>query len=174
MASAISASRNSWMTVRTIGAQKIAVLGYQRFDLAYCPITSFRVMVRYSVGCFTLPTAYHDPPFFAEPSAHYPPARRGGVLRHLRRSSPSAHLEPLVQAPPTLRRAGCGGAPRNPKKPAFVFPAHFCHSAPMETHAFGFTLRANAPEGQKHFLSVIGSDLIQEEMLFDQHNGTSV
>ena len=24
----------------------------------------------------------------------------------------------------------------------------------METHAFGFTLRANAPEGQKRFLSV--------------------
>jgi integrase len=28
---------------------------------------------------------------------------------------------------------------------------HFCHSAPMETHAFGFRLRANAPEGQKRF-----------------------
>jgi hypothetical protein len=29
------------------------------------------------------------------------------------------------------------------------FRAHFCHSATMETHAFGFRLRANAPEGQK-------------------------
>ena len=29
--------------------------------------------------------------------------------------------------------------------------AHFCHSAPMETHAFGFRLRANAPKGQKRF-----------------------
>jgi hypothetical protein len=28
--------------------------------------------------------------------------------------------------------------------------AHFCHSA-NGTHAFGFTLRANAPEGQKGF-----------------------
>ena len=40
---------------------------------------------------------------------------------------------------------------RNPKKPVFDFRAHFCHSAPMETHAFGFRLRANAPEGQKRF-----------------------
>ena len=40
------------------------------------------------------------------------------------------------------------GAPRNPKKPVFDFRAHFCHSAPMETHAFGFRLRANAPEGR--------------------------
>ena len=43
------------------------------------------------------------------------------------------------------------GAPRNPKKPVFDFRAHFCHSAPMETHAFGFRLRANAPEDQKRF-----------------------
>ncbi len=33
----------------------------------------------------------------------------------------------------------------------FDFRAHFCHAAPMETHAFGFRLRANAPEGQKRF-----------------------
>ena len=31
----------------------------------------------------------------------------------------------------------------------FDLRADFCHSAPMETHAFGFRLRANAPEGQK-------------------------
>ena len=43
--------------------------------------------------------------------------------------------------PPALRR----------QKPVFDFRAHFCHSAPMETHAFGFRLRANAPEGQKRF-----------------------
>ena len=36
-------------------------------------------------------------------------------------------------------------------KTVFDFRAHFCHSAPMETHAFGFRLRANAPEGQKRF-----------------------
>jgi hypothetical protein len=41
--------------------------------------------------------------------------------------------------------------PRNPKRPVFDFRAHFCHSAPMETHAFGFRLRANTPEGQKQF-----------------------
>ena len=29
----------------------------------------------------------------------------------------------------------------------FDFRAHFCHSAPIETHAFG----SNAPEGQKRF-----------------------
>jgi hypothetical protein len=28
---------------------------------------------------------------------------------------------------------------------------HSWHSAPIETHAFGFTLRANAPEGKKRF-----------------------
>ena len=33
----------------------------------------------------------------------------------------------------------------------FDFRAHFCHSAPIETHAFGFRLRANDPEGQKRF-----------------------
>jgi hypothetical protein len=33
----------------------------------------------------------------------------------------------------------------------FDFRAHFCHSAPMETHAFGFRLLANAPKGQKRF-----------------------
>jgi hypothetical protein len=44
----------------------------------------------------------------------------------------------------------CGLA-RNPKRPVFDFRAHFCHSAPMETHAFGFTLRANASDGQKRF-----------------------
>ena len=32
-----------------------------------------------------------------------------------------------------------------------VLPIDFCHSAPMEPQAFGFRLRANAPEGQKQF-----------------------
>ena len=31
--------------------------------------------------------------------------------------------------------------PRNPRKSVFDSRAHFCHSAPMETHAFGFRLR---------------------------------
>ena len=41
-----------------------------------------------------------------------------------------------------------------PKKPVFDFRAHFCHSAPMETHAFGFRLRPNAPRAKNDFLSV--------------------
>ncbi len=35
--------------------------------------------------------------------------------------------------------------------PCLTFRAHFCHFALMETHAFGFRLPANAPEGQKRF-----------------------
>jgi hypothetical protein len=42
-----------------------------------------------------------------------------------------------------------------PAAPVFDFRAHSCHSAPMETHAFGFRLPANAPEGQKRFPIVI-------------------
>jgi hypothetical protein len=33
----------------------------------------------------------------------------------------------------------------------FDFRAHFCHSAPMETHAFGLRLPVNASDGQKRF-----------------------
>ncbi len=39
----------------------------------------------------------------------------------------------------------------------WTFRAHFCYSAPVETHAFGFRLRANAPEGQKRFPISISS-----------------
>ena len=53
-------------------------------------------------------------------------------------------------SPPTTAFS-FAGAPRNPKQPVFDFRAHFGHSAPMETQAFGFRLRANAPEGQKRF-----------------------
>ena len=49
------------------------------------------------------------------------------------------HLASLVQRPPVLRRQ------------LFDFRVHFCYSAPMEARAFGFRLRANAPEGQKRF-----------------------
>ena len=45
--------------------------------------------------------------------------------------------------------------PRRGEPPAAAFlgdfQAHFCHPAPMEPQAFGFRLRANAPEGQKQF-----------------------
>ena len=63
-----------------------------------------------------------------------------GVLRHLKRPA----------APECASRTPCSAAP-SPPAAVFDFRAHFCHSAPMETHAFGFRLRANAPEGQKRF-----------------------
>ena len=63
-----------------------------------------------------------------------------GVLRHLKRPA----------APKCASCTPCSAAP-SPPAAAFDFRAHFCHSAPMETHAFGFRLRANAPEGQKRF-----------------------
>jgi hypothetical protein len=34
----------------------------------------------------------------------------------------------------------------------FDFPAHFCHSASRETHAFGFRLPANARRAKSDFL----------------------
>jgi len=77
-----------------------------------------------------------------------------GVLRHLTRpAAPECASRTLVKRPPALRRQlfRVAGAPRNPKKPVFDFRAHFCHSAPMETHASGFKLRTNAPKGLKRF-----------------------
>ena len=64
-----------------------------------------------------------------------------GVLRQLKRPA----------APECASRTPCSAAPSPPAAAVFDFRAHFCHSAPMETHAFGFRLRANAPEGQKRF-----------------------
>jgi hypothetical protein len=66
-------------------------------------------------------------------------------------------LSPLVQ-----RRSGPGAVFRvadapGTKKPLFDLGADFCQSASMETHAFGFRLRTNAPEGQKRFpISISG------------------
>jgi len=68
---------------------------------------------------------------------------------------------PLFSGPQPSRRQlfRVAGTPRNPKKPVFDFRAHFCHSAPIETHAFGFRLPANAPEDQKRFpISLSASD----------------
>ena len=60
------------------------------------------------------------------------------VPRQLKRSA----------APECASRTPCSAAPAALRRqPVFDFRAHFCHSAPMETHAFGFRLRANAPEG---------------------------
>ena len=39
--------------------------------------------------------------------------------------------------------------------PRFDFRNRFCHSAPMETHAFGFRLQANARRAKSDFLSVL-------------------
>ena len=58
--------------------------------------------------------------------------------------------------PPAAGFSGCEARPRNPKKSVFDFRAHFGHSAPMETHTFGFKLVANAPGAKSDFLSVGG------------------
>jgi hypothetical protein len=73
---------------------------------------------------------------------------------HLERNwaADRAPLAPLFSGPQPSGGSFFGlRARRNPQKPVFDFRAHFCHSAPMKTHAFGLTLRANAPEGQKRF-----------------------
>jgi hypothetical protein len=50
----------------------------------------------------------------------------------------------------TLLSAITRGSLLNPQDTTvFDFRAYFCHSAPMETHAFGFALRAKAPGGAK-------------------------
>ena len=66
----------------------------------------------------------------------------------------------LVLRPKALRGQlfWVADAPGNPKKPVFDFRAHFCHSAPVGTHAFGFTLPAQHPtrRARSDFLSVQG------------------
>jgi hypothetical protein len=58
-------------------------------------------------------------------------------------------IVPLAQRPLALQRQRfrAVGAPRSPPAAVFDLRAHFCHSAPMETSAFRFKPRANAPEG---------------------------
>jgi hypothetical protein len=46
------------------------------------------------------------------------------------------------------------------RRPVFDFQAHFCHSAPIETHAFGFRLPASAPGAKSDFLSVTGQTIV--------------
>jgi hypothetical protein len=43
-------------------------------------------------------------------------------------------------------------APRNRRSLCLTSGLPFYHSAPMEAHAFGFRLRANAPEDEERFL----------------------
>jgi hypothetical protein len=50
--------------------------------------------------------------------------------------------------------SACGSAerslrPAKPKKAVFDFRAHFCHAAPMETHAFGVRLFRRKTPGQR-------------------------
>ena len=69
-------------------------------------------------------------------------------LGHLKRpAAPERASRTLVERPQPSGGSffGLRGAK------VFDFRPHFCHSAPMEANAFGFRLRANAPEGQKRF-----------------------
>jgi hypothetical protein len=45
-------------------------------------------------------------------------------------------------------------------RPVFDFRARFCHSRPMETHAFGFRLRADVRSAKSDFLSAHGVHLL--------------
>jgi hypothetical protein len=44
----------------------------------------------------------------------------------------------------------------------FDFRAHFCHSVPIETHAFGFRLRPTPWEEPRDFLSVLSEGEVCE------------
>ena len=68
--------------------------------------------------------------------------RTGRVV--LRQLKPSGSAQVRLSHPLFSGPQPSGGS-------AFDFRAYFCHSAPMETHAFGFRHRDNAPEGQKRF-----------------------
>jgi hypothetical protein len=84
-------------------------------------------------------------------------SRHGGQpLPRLRHRTGRGFLSQLKRpaAPECASRTPCSAAPSPPAAAVFDFRAHFCHSAPMETHAFGFRLLANAPEGQKRFPKV--------------------
>src|SRR4029077_4199105 len=76
IASVISASRNSSITVRTIGRRKSPSSAIIALISLVVLLLFFRVMVRYSVGSYLLPTAYHDLSLIAEPSGRY--LRDGG------------------------------------------------------------------------------------------------
>jgi hypothetical protein len=81
-----------------------------------------------------------------------------GVIIALLGRGPSITLGLLsdLQSRCSGRQPACKEYPRlaDAAKPVFDFRAHFCHSAPMETHAFGFRLRVNAQEGKGDLLSV--------------------
>ena len=82
-ACAISASKNSWLTAFTMGRRNSPSPAIIAFPL---PISfavlllSFRVMVQYSVGCFTLQLLTMTS-LFAEPSGHYHTSRTHFAFR---------------------------------------------------------------------------------------------
>ena len=116
----------------------------------YVTFCAIWALARGAARAIPAPTRRAKRPSIRGSTTDYDTGPVGGVLRHLKLPARVRISHPLFSGPqPSGGRAA--GAPRNPKKPVFDFRAHFCHSAPMETHAFGFTLRANAPEGQKRF-----------------------
>ena len=139
----------------------------------FCPA---RLLMRITIQLRLQPSRVHPAPSRAlarggaRAFRHQPDGRnaprsvaRRPIPRHRTGSSRSCHLKrpaassssarTLVQRPPSLRRQlfRVADALRNPKKTVFDFRAHFCHAAPMETHAFGLRIPANAPKGQKPF-----------------------
>ena len=133
------------------------------------PATQYRLPVR--LVCYEACRAFrHRPDGRNDPRSVAPPSRLRHRTGHGVSPAPetpgSARVRlshPLFSGPhpPAAAFSGCGRAPK-PEKPVFDFRAHFCHSAPMETHAFGFRLPANAPDGQKRFpISARGLSICQ-------------
>ena len=55
-------------------------------------------------------------------------------------------------------------------RPVFDFRARFCHSRPMETHAFGFRLQADARSAKSDFLSALSVVSQQHDQRGLQHD----
>ena len=102
----------------------------------------------------------------AAPAFRHRPAGETTLDPWLDDPSPDYDTEPVVPssrrlkrraAPERASRAPCSAAPSPPAAFPFLFDfrAHFCHSAPMETQAFGFRLRATPRRAKSDFLSVV-------------------
>jgi hypothetical protein len=87
---------------------------------------------------------------WSEASSSKPCPRKGQGDCGPAASTHSAPSELTVRFGSKDRGTPCAASP-GPPAAAFDFRARFCHSAPMEMHAFGFRLWANASEGQKRF-----------------------
>ena len=113
-----------------------------------------RALARGGCACIAAPTrrakrsstvAQRPPSPTTTPNRSWrsPPPERSGSAKCAFRTPCSA-----APSPPA---GGLRASPATRKSPCLTSGPHSCHSAPMETHAFGFTLRANAPELQKRF-----------------------